>query len=197
MRRCTREASGNSDRNFALSARRALTAPAGLVISMARGASGSALGTEFDGFLFASVREDGNGPLSVLSTLARLDLDPWQTAATLAALPRADAIQNLASLFSGLPDGLANREATASRLVDCLPNRAACPTGAQSTSPRMGIGAHARAGSIWLIYIILMLVIVGVQSLAQSHSSPLQASATQAPAASDRPAPSQPAGAGS
>jgi hypothetical protein len=91
---------------------------------MARGTSGSALGSQFDDFLFASVRDDRNGPLSVLSALARLDVDPWQMAATLAQLPRAAAVQRLASLFAGLPDGLENRDAVAARLVAFLPNQA-------------------------------------------------------------------------
>jgi hypothetical protein len=36
----------------------------------------SPLGSEFDSFLYAPIGEDGNGmPLSVLSALARLDVD--------------------------------------------------------------------------------------------------------------------------
>jgi hypothetical protein len=55
---------------------------------MAPSASVSHLGSEFDNFLFASIGESRNGMLlSVLSALARLDLDPWQEAAELARLP--------------------------------------------------------------------------------------------------------------
>jgi hypothetical protein len=40
------------------------------------------LGPEFENFLFAPIGEDSNGMvLSVLSALARLDIDPWQEAA--------------------------------------------------------------------------------------------------------------------
>lgn len=43
------------------------------------------IGPEFDKFLCASIGEDRNGTmLSVLSALARLDVDPWQEAADLA-----------------------------------------------------------------------------------------------------------------
>jgi hypothetical protein len=46
---------------------------------MSSSASVSVLGTEFDDFLFAPIGEDRNDmPLSVLSALARLDIDPWQ-----------------------------------------------------------------------------------------------------------------------
>ena len=47
------------------------------------------LGREFDDFLFASIGEDRNGTtLSVLSALARLDVDPWQETASLARMPK-------------------------------------------------------------------------------------------------------------
>jgi hypothetical protein len=47
------------------------------VIEMARPASMSCLGSEFDNFLFAPIVEDKNGVLlSVVSVLGRLDLDP-------------------------------------------------------------------------------------------------------------------------
>ena len=52
------------------------------------------LGTEFDDFLFAPIVEDRNDmPLSVLSALARLDIDPWQEADKLARLPGETATQ--------------------------------------------------------------------------------------------------------
>ena len=45
------------------------------------------IGPEFDEFLWASVGEDRNGTgLSVLSALARLDVDPWQEANSLARM---------------------------------------------------------------------------------------------------------------
>ena len=46
------------------------------------------IGAEFDKFLGAPIGEGRNGtPLSVLSALARLDVDPWQEAASLARMP--------------------------------------------------------------------------------------------------------------
>ncbi len=59
----------------------------------------------FDPFLFAAVGEERNGMLlSVLSALARLDLDPWFEAASLSRLPAAAATQRLTSLLSSLPN---------------------------------------------------------------------------------------------
>jgi hypothetical protein len=68
------------------------------------------LGPEFDAFLFASVDPEGEGAsLSVLSALARLDVDPWREAAELARMPREVANQRLTSLIAALPDAPAAR----------------------------------------------------------------------------------------
>ncbi len=63
------------------------------------------IGAEFDKFLYAPIREDRNGtPLSVLSALARLEVDPWQEAASLALMPKATAAVRLTALIAALPD---------------------------------------------------------------------------------------------
>ena len=60
---------------------------------------------EFDRFLYASVGEDGNGyVVTVLSTLARLGLDPWNETAELVALGRAAARSRLGKLLARFPD---------------------------------------------------------------------------------------------
>jgi hypothetical protein len=57
----------------------------------------------FDTFLYASVGEDNNGmPLTVLSALARVDVDPWEEASKLTQLPRESAVTQLASLLGAL-----------------------------------------------------------------------------------------------
>ena len=64
---------------------------------MMRAASTPYLGSQFDDFLFAPIGEEENGMLlSVVSALARLDLDPWQEAASLTGLPVGTATQRLA-----------------------------------------------------------------------------------------------------
>lgn len=61
------------------------------------------LGREFDRFLYASVGDDGNGmPLTVLSALARMDVDPWEEAATLMQLPQSVAVQQLGGRLCAL-----------------------------------------------------------------------------------------------
>ena len=61
------------------------------------------LGSEFDPFLSSPLWLDRNEfPLSVMSALARLDLDPWQEAAALAALSKAAAVTRLSSVAAPL-----------------------------------------------------------------------------------------------
>ncbi len=83
------------------------------------------LGPEFDAFLFAPLEEQSTGrPMSVLSALARLDVDPWREAAELAQMPREAAHQRLTMLFSqpsvvSVPPSAP--AAIADRLVKLLP----------------------------------------------------------------------------
>jgi hypothetical protein len=64
----------------------------------------SRLRPEYDAFLFAPVGEERSGmSLSVVSALARMDLDPWQEAACLAALPPESATQRIAAMLEALP----------------------------------------------------------------------------------------------
>jgi hypothetical protein len=100
---------------------------------MKSAAGQSPLGYELDDFLFASLGEDRNGlPLSVVSLFARMDLDPWQEAGILAALPREAATKRLAGSLDTLTDPQlrkTNFEATVLRLLALLPRaRAAVRT---------------------------------------------------------------------
>jgi hypothetical protein len=94
-------------------------------VAQARTISG--LSTDFEAFLYASIDKGQGGamPVSVLSALARLDLDPWEEAARLAALPKCNAARRLARILAHLPDAsLAQRDvdAVASDLVELLPD---------------------------------------------------------------------------
>ena len=82
---------------------------------------------EFDDFLYALIGADKNKmPVSVLSALARLDVDPWEVAAELTELSKDAAAHKLAALFARLPGGRlaqADPRASAERLVELLPRR--------------------------------------------------------------------------
>lgn len=74
------------------------------VVTMTRPATLDSLGPEFDPFLCASIGADRNGmPLSVMSALARMDIDPWQEAARLTALPQDAATRSLEALLASRP----------------------------------------------------------------------------------------------
>ncbi|MVT67285.1 hypothetical protein GPL21_19475 [Bradyrhizobium pachyrhizi] len=86
--------------------------------------STSVLPSRYDDFLYAVI-EDSNGTrISVVSALARLDVDPWEEAASLDEMIRARAQKRLVSMLdqvSGQNWRDAEKKAVASRLVGLLP----------------------------------------------------------------------------
>ena len=85
----------------------------------------TSLSDQFNAFLRAALWVDRDAaPLSVLSALARLDVDPWEEAAQLARLPEASACAKLAAMLTNLPGGPAVRQdldALCARSVRLLP----------------------------------------------------------------------------
>ena len=79
---------------------------------------------DFDDFLFAPVGNDSDGtPVTLLTVLARLGVDPWEEAAELAHLSREPAMQRLASRLEAMPNGPASAADTvtiATRLIALL-----------------------------------------------------------------------------
>lgn len=72
---------------------------------MALPASFSLLHSELNGFLFATLGKEENGePLSVLSALTRLDIDPWAEGARLAKLPKEAAVRALTPVIAVFPE---------------------------------------------------------------------------------------------
>ena len=94
---------------------------------MALSARFSLLHSDLNDFLFASVGDEQNGmPLSVISALTRLGLEPWEEAARLAALPKALAAEALAPMIARLSLAWGQRSdnlAIAQRVVGLLPMR--------------------------------------------------------------------------
>lgn len=86
----------------------------------------STLSASYDDFLFAPVCEDANGMrLSVLSALARMNVDPWDEAGRLAAMPKAIAEKTLLLALdrvSGRSWKSPEAMATVARLVRLLPH---------------------------------------------------------------------------
>jgi hypothetical protein len=89
---------------------------------------------ELDPFLFAVVGQERNGiPLSTISALAQLGLDPWEEAGRLASLANRDAVERLTELIIRLPGAhrpLSEAREIAVALIDVLPP----PDGASGTA---------------------------------------------------------------
>lgn len=112
--------------------------------------------SEFDAFLYASVEDRSDGPLlSVLSALARLDIDPWQEAATLARMSRDKAAWRMAALIEALPDEPSahmNAKTIATRLVALLPRQIGISVGSHVQTSIKGNSANIR----FIIALILL-----------------------------------------
>ena len=82
-------------------------------------------------FLFAEVGNEVNGsPLTILSVLARLGMDPWTEAARLTRMPKAafiDCLTNCISQMPLCPQALLEARATAARLFTLLPSPVLSP----------------------------------------------------------------------
>jgi hypothetical protein len=109
------------------------------------------IGPEFDEFLGASIGEDRNGTgLSVLSALARLDVDPWQEATSLARMPREASTARLTALIEALPhkpaSGISSKTCAAD-LVALLP-KGKSPN-LRSSDSALRQPAHGRRRSSW------------------------------------------------
>lgn len=125
------------------------------------------LGPEFNAFLFAPINIDRRGgQLSVISALARLDLDAWAEAASLSRLPRdlaADKLSVLLGKATEVPLAAKDTQKIAGRLVALLPDQGR-------------IGAHifernnsgkllASVGFVTLVLALLIALMIGVMAL--------------------------------
>ena len=139
---------------------------------MTHAALSALIGPEFDAFLCAAIGEDRNGTtLSVLSALARLDVDPWREATKLARMPREAAAERLSALIEALPGepltGVLSRT-SAANLVSLLPTEktpfvrvsdsGAASMSFQRTSMLIGAGA----------FVLMMLFVLAIST----HYSP-------------------------
>lgn len=89
------------------------------------------LDPQFDRFLYAPLYEDDEMSLSVLSALTRQNMDPWQLAARLSQLPKAQAVKTLAPIVQESDCGRwspSEANETAVRLIELCHRK---PTSAQ------------------------------------------------------------------
>ncbi len=129
---------------------------------MTNSASVSNLTLEFDNFLFERIDKNSEGtPLSVLSVLARLGVDPWEEAARLAQLPRLAAAKRLASMIAampGAPSACLDAGAVSDRLISLLPSRPAV-----TVLPRLKSGVRPLSTSRFAVWILLAAVLLVIK----------------------------------
>ncbi|MGH9770572.1 MAG: hypothetical protein ACRD4Q_02545 [Candidatus Acidiferrales bacterium] len=132
------------------------------------------LTARYNDFLFAPISDQENGmQLSVLSALARANVDPWEAAARIEAMHPEDAEWALVEMFSKVPGrtwNLSEAKVIAKKLVQLLPHatRSASITGAETKTD------GARLLNFWLIwlgFIIAMSLFQPPHNLTPTSSS--------------------------
>ena len=135
------------------------------------------LTVRYNDFLFAPISEQANGmQLSVLSALARINVDPWEEAARLATMSPGDAEWALVATLSKVPGrtwNLSDAEGIAKRLVQRLPH-------ATYAAPNVGTEAK-RAGAQQISYWLMWLGFFIAMSLSQPRHHLTTASPGAAP----------------
>jgi hypothetical protein len=162
-------------------ARAALTSRCAMTTS---GLSGF-LSTEFDPFLSSPLWLDRNeSPLSVMSALARLDIDPWQEAASLATLSKGAAITRLSTLLGplpGAPSTKPDREGLCQRALGLLPAQygtARHLAGGLAPAGKTRTGAGPTASSLLFLGWIVIAGLIGASVLPRLLDQPATPGAT-------------------
>ena len=130
---------------------------------------GSRLDSQYDAFLFASVYEEDALTLSVLSILARQDVDPWQEADRLTLLSKEQAINSFATkIWKSHSERWSPSEASilSIRLIELLPSHSS-----SNAAPRFTEARNTRMMS-WLVASALLIAISGesVQKLIKNSN---------------------------
>jgi predicted aconitase len=121
-----------------------------------------ALGSEFDAFLYAPIAKSGDDMApSVLSVLARQNIDAWEEAATLASLSRESAIARLASIISTMTPRPPEPAAIAARLIGLLPQSGIFNLSSYSLSP----SGTPRNFTPIVLYIVIAVLIIATAVL--------------------------------
>jgi hypothetical protein len=144
---------------------------------MTHAALAPGIGREFDPFLFASVGEDRHGQLlSVISALARSDLDPWLEAVSLARMSQGQATARLRALIAALPDVPPSGrpiDAIAGELVALLPQTDRLPRPPKPAPPKTApilsvMTPNGRFG----LGVVALALLIGFSLLFSTHTPP-------------------------
>jgi uncharacterized membrane protein YccC len=121
---------------------------------------------DLDKFLFATVGDEVDGmPLSVISALTRLELDPWQEAGRLSSLSDREAVEQLARLIGELPGiarPLGEAREIAGGLIKLLPTRDTNPESVAQVQnrPRYRKPALLKTSRFWIACFIFAAAVL-------------------------------------
>jgi hypothetical protein len=127
---------------------------------------------EFDDFLYAAIGADRNEmPLTVLSALSRLCVDPWKEAAELCELPKESAAHRLALLIASLPGGRWAQDAKviADRLIELLPGRS--PSTVQASEKPRGFQPTSNSPFVFVCAALALAALIIAGTLERSKRS--------------------------
>ena len=131
--------------------------------------------------------------VSMLSGLARSDVDPWQEAAKLAQLPGEAATTELAALIDALPDGAvlnADPHKIATRLIALLPRPVPEKDGSQHAL--FSTTREKLTTRPWWVYVVFMCFSLGTQFLIANHQIPAKQHIGEMSAVAGEPKPAPP-----
>jgi hypothetical protein len=121
---------------------------------------------DLDKFLFAAVGDEIDGiPLSMISALTRLGLDPWQEAGRLSSLASREAVEQLARLIAEIPGSfrpVGEAREIADGLVSLLPKHDA----RRGATPQIQIRpcysrpTLSRPSQLWLACFVLAAAVL-------------------------------------
>jgi hypothetical protein len=148
-------------------------------------AASPVFGAELQPFLYGLIGDDKSGTLlSVLSALARQDLDPWEQAGNWSRMPKQAAARELADLIAALPEGLSARPAPAAiadRLVALLPPQSPRPRTAWQPRPLPAQDsaptdrpAHDKVPLVvfYVLFLLLGQLIISGWQAGRAHETP-------------------------
>ena len=123
---------------------------------------------DLDKFLFAEVGDEiDRMPLSVISALTRLGLDPWEEAGRLSSLRNGEAVEQLARLVAELPGNfrpLGEATEIAGGLIPLLPKHNPSPTSALQVQIRPGYHRPAptlaKLSQFWVACFVIAAVVL-------------------------------------
>ena len=124
---------------------------------------------DLDKFLFAAVGDEVKGiPLSVVSALTRLGLDPRKEAGRLSSLSHREAVEQLARLIAELPGSsrrFSEARDIAGSLVNLLPKHNTSPKSAPQIQirPRFFRPVPRQTFIVWVIcFVLAAAALIGV-----------------------------------